>query len=82
MFSHTSYVHNQNSITCDMIVTPEMCRLASKSKKKSKSQHLMKILMFPLNLIQRHNQISMMAKLLAQLLNVPAAKSNTTLLER
>ena len=51
MFSHTSYVHDQNSITYDMIVTPEMCRLASKSKKKSKSQHLMKILMFPLNLM-------------------------------
>ena len=33
MFSHTSYVHDQNSITYDMIVTPEMCRLASKSKK-------------------------------------------------
>ena len=33
MFSHTSYVHDQNSITYDMIVTPEMCRLASTSKK-------------------------------------------------
>ena len=33
MFSHTSYVHDQNSITYDMIVTPEMCRFASKSKK-------------------------------------------------
>ena len=33
MFSHTSYVHDQNSITYDMIVTSEMCRLASKSKK-------------------------------------------------
>ena len=33
MFSHTSYVHDQNSITYDLIVTPEMCRLASKSKK-------------------------------------------------
>ena len=33
MFSHTSYVHDQNSITYDMIVIPEMCRLASKSKK-------------------------------------------------
>ena len=33
MFSHTSYVHDQNSITYDMIVTPEMCRLASKTKK-------------------------------------------------
>ena len=63
------------------MVTPEMCRLASKSKKKSKSQLLMKILTFPLNLIQRHNQISMMAKLLAQQLNVLAAKSNTTLLK-
>ena len=50
MFSHTSYVHDQNSITYDMIVTPEMCRLASKSK-KAKSQHLMRILLFPLNLM-------------------------------
>ena len=33
MFSHTSYVHDQNSITYDMIITPEMCTLASKSKK-------------------------------------------------
>ena len=33
MLSHTSYVHDQNSITYDMIVTPEMCRLTSKSKK-------------------------------------------------
>ena len=33
MFSHTSYVHDQNSITYDMILTPEMCRLASKSEK-------------------------------------------------
>ena len=33
MFSHTSYVHDQNSITYDMIVAPEMCRLTSKSKK-------------------------------------------------
>ena len=33
MFWHTSYVHDQNSIIYDMIVTPEMCRLASKSKK-------------------------------------------------
>ena len=31
--SQTSYVHDQNSITYDMIVTPELCRLASKSKK-------------------------------------------------
>ena len=82
MFSHTSYVRDQNSITYDMIVTPEMFRLASKSKKKSKSQHLMKILTFLLNLIQRHNRISMMAKLLAQQLNVLADKSNTTLLKR
>ena len=29
MFLHTSYVHDQNSITYDMIVTPKMCRLAS-----------------------------------------------------
>ena len=42
----------------------------------------MKILMFPLNLIQRHNQISMMAKLLVQQLNVLAAKSNITPLRR
>ena len=33
MFSHTSYVHDQNNITYDMIVTPAMCTLASKSKK-------------------------------------------------
>ena len=33
MFSQTSYVHDQNSITYDMIVTPETCRLAPKSKK-------------------------------------------------
>ena len=33
MFSLTSYVHDQNSVTHDMIVIPEMCRLASKSKK-------------------------------------------------
>ena len=82
MFSHTSYVHDQNSITYDMIVTPEMCRLASNSKKKSKSQHLMKILMFPLNLMYRHNQISMMARPLVQQLNTLAVKSNTTLLKR
>ena len=36
MFSHTSYMHDQNSITYDIIVTPQMCRLASKSKKKIK----------------------------------------------
>ena len=33
MFSQTSYVHDQDSITYDMIVTPKLCRLASKSKK-------------------------------------------------
>ena len=33
MFSHTSYVHDQNSVTYDMIVTLEICRLAPKSKK-------------------------------------------------
>ena len=33
MFSHTAYVHDQNSIFYDMIVTLEKCRLASKSKK-------------------------------------------------
>ena len=33
MFSHASYLHDQNSIIYDMIVTPEMCRLASKAKK-------------------------------------------------
>ena len=33
MFSHTSYVHDQNSITYDMIVTSGKCRLAWKSKK-------------------------------------------------
>ena len=30
MFSHTSYVHDQNNIIYNMIATPEMCRLASK----------------------------------------------------
>ena len=35
-FSHTSYVHDQNSITCDVIVTSERCRLASRPKKRSK----------------------------------------------
>ena len=34
VFSHNSYVHDQNSITYDMIVTPETCRHASKTKKK------------------------------------------------
>ena len=33
MFSHTSYVHERNSITSDMIATHEICRLASQSKK-------------------------------------------------
>ena len=33
MFCQTSYVHDQTSILYDMIVTPEMCRLASKTKK-------------------------------------------------
>ena len=33
MFSHTSHVQAQNSITYDKIVTPERRRLASKSKK-------------------------------------------------
>ena len=33
MFSHTSYVRDQNSITYDMIVTPEISRFASKPKK-------------------------------------------------
>ena len=32
-FSHTSYVHGQSSITYDMIVTLETCRLACTSKK-------------------------------------------------
>ena len=32
-FSHSSYVHTQNSITYDLIVTPEMCRQASKTNK-------------------------------------------------
>ena len=31
-FSHTSYVHDQNSITYDMIVALELYRLASKAK--------------------------------------------------
>ena len=81
MFSHTSYVHDQNSITYDMIVTPEMCRLASKSKK-------IKITAFdenfyvPIEFDTKTHQLSMMAKLLARKLNVLAAKSNTTLLKR
>ena len=33
MLSHTSYVHDQNSLIYDMIVILEMCRLASNSKK-------------------------------------------------
>ena len=33
IFPHTSYVHDQNSSSYDMIITSEMCRLASKSKK-------------------------------------------------
>ena len=33
LFLHTSYVNDQNSITYDVIVTREMCRLASKPKK-------------------------------------------------
>ena len=33
MFFRTSYVHDKNSFTYDMIVTPKMCRLASKSIK-------------------------------------------------
>ena len=36
MFSHTSYVHDENRITHDIIVTPEMYGLASKLKKKIK----------------------------------------------
>ena len=32
-FSHTLYVHDQNSIIYDMIVTPEVCRFATNSKK-------------------------------------------------
>ena len=81
MFSHTSYVNDQNSITYDLIVRPEMCRLASKSKR-------LKITSFdenfdvPIEFEKIHNQISMMAKLLAQQLNVLAAKSNATLLKR
>ena len=51
MFSHTSYVHDQNSITFDIFLTPEMCRLASKLKKKQRLYHFMKILMFLLNLM-------------------------------
>ena len=51
MFSHTSYVHDQNSITYNIIITPERCRLASKPKKKSKTQHLIEFLMFPLSLM-------------------------------
>ena len=36
MFSHMLQVHDQISITYVMIVTMDMCRLASKSKKKTK----------------------------------------------
>ena len=42
----------------------------------------MKILMFPLDLVRRHNQNSMMAELLAQQLKAQAAKLNTTVLKR
>ena len=42
----------------------------------------MKILMLPLNLLQRHNQNSMMAKPSAQQMNVLAAKSINTVLKR
>ena len=79
MFSHTSYMHDQNSITYDMIVTPEMCRLASKSK--------IKITAFdenfdvPIELDVKNNQNSMMAKPLAQQLSALAVKSNTKLLK-
>ena len=48
-FSHTSNVKYQNSIIYDILVTPEMCGLVSKSKKRTKSQHLINFLMFPLN---------------------------------
>ena len=78
MFLHTSYVHHQNSITYDMIVTPEMCTLASKSTK-------IKITAFDENFdvpIEFDAKTSMMAKPLAQQLNVLAAKSNITLLKR
>ena len=33
MISHSSYVHTQKSIRYDLIVTPEMCRQASKTNK-------------------------------------------------
>ena len=33
-FSRTTYINDQNSITYDIIVTPEMCRLAWKIKHK------------------------------------------------
>ena len=32
LFSHTSYVHDQNCITYEMIVTPKTCKLESNSK--------------------------------------------------
>ena len=62
-----------------MIVTPKMCRFASKSKKKPKSPLLLKILMFSLKLMWRHSKIPKIVKALAQHLNVLAVKSNITL---
>ena len=60
MFSHSSYVHTQNSITYDLIVTPEICRQASKTN-KIKISSLAKTSMPQLNSIQRNNRTSMMA---------------------
>ena len=64
-----------------MIVAPGMCRLTSKSK-KIKITAFDEIFGVPIDFDTKPNQISMMAKLLAQQLNVLAAKPNTTLLKR
>ena len=81
IFSHTSYVHDPNSINYDMIVTPEMCRLTSKSK-KIKITSSDETFDVRNEFDVRHNQTPMMAKPLAQQLDLLAAKSNTTLLKR
>ena len=78
LFSHTSYVHDRNSITYDMIVIPEKCRLASKSKKNQNHSNCWKFWCSHWVWCRRHNEISMMGKPLAQQLKVLAAKSNIT----
>ena len=80
MFSRTSYVHDQKSIAYNTIVTPELCTLASKSKK-------IKIISFdenvdvPIEFDTKTKSISITAEPLAQQFNVLAAKSNTVLLK-